>query len=112
MSIRNKRFRAQLDTTATVLIYTVPDGSVAKVDKLTLSNTDTTQVSGANVFVGGTAAANKVFGPLAIPASEAITPSLANHTLEAGDSVHLQVGTAAQINYYLSVVQRTQGPGN
>jgi len=110
-NIRDERFTGKLGVTTPVLITTIPTGWVARVNKVSINNLTTTSVSEVNVYVGGSTADDVLFGPLVLPASDNITPSLSNHTLQAGDTLYLEASTVDAARYYVSMTRRVQPAG-
>lgn len=111
MAVRSQAYQSNLTTTTgTTTVYTVPTGFVAKIDKLQLTNYDTTSdCSGTIVYIGGTADANIIVPNNTTPKNDFTTPSIANHTLTAGDTVIVKKGAGpTAFNVYLSVTERTQ----
>ena len=111
MAVRSQDYQSNLTTTTgTTTVYTVPTGFVAKVDKITLTNYDTsTDCSGTIIYFGGTADANIIEPSITIPKNDKSQPSISNHTLGAGTTLIVKKGAGpTAINVNLSVTERTQ----
>lgn len=111
MTVRQRTFGpAQLSTTAAVTVYTAGTGFVGRIDKFTLINTTTNDVTGCKVYVGGTGTGDQVVTNLTVPAQDEVQVAVANHGIQAGDALLVQVGTATAVNYYVTITERTQRP--
>lgn len=109
MAVRSKRELDALTTTTATEIYVCPTGFVAKVDKLSLSNTATTDNTPCIIYIGTSAAAGTTIIPsLTVPANDKVDVAIANHTLEAGDKIYVKPGAATNLVSRLSLVERTQ----
>ena len=109
MAVRTQRILSALTTTTATSVYTCPAGFVAKIDKLTLSNTATTDNSNCIIYKGTSAATGTIIIPaVTVPASSAENPSVANHALEASDQVFVKPGAATNLNVHLTITERTQ----
>lgn len=109
MAVRTQEVLASLTTTTATQVYVCPAGFVAKIDKLTLTNTATTDNSGCIVYKGTSAATGTIFIPsITVPASSPENLSIANHALEAGSKIFVEPGAATNLNVHLTVTERTQ----
>jgi hypothetical protein len=109
MTVRTRTFGpAQIATTAALEVYTAGTGFVGRIDKFTLVNTTTNDVTACKVFVGGTGTGDQIVTDLTVPAQDEVQVAVANHAIQAGDALNVQVGTATAINYYVTITERTQ----
>lgn len=109
MAVRSQRVLSALTTTTATSVYTCPTGFVAKIDKLSLSNTATTDNTPCIIYVGSSAATGTTIIPsLTVPANSQETVAIANHVLEATDQIFVKPGAATNLVVRLSVTERTQ----
>lgn len=109
MAVRTRAFGpSQITTTDTVTVYTAGTGFVGRIDKFTLINTTTNDVTGCKVYVGGTSTSDEIVTDLTVPAEDEVQVAVANHAVQAGDALNVKVGTATAVNYYVTITERTQ----
>ena len=109
MTVRTRAFGpSQIATTDAVTVYTAGTGFVGRIDKFTLVNTTTTDVTGCKVMVGGTSTSDEIVTDLTVPAEDEVQVAVANHAVQAGDALNVKVGTATAVNYYVTITERTQ----
>ena len=109
MTVRTRTFGpTQLANTSVNTIYTAGTGFVGRIDKFTLINTTTSDVTGCKVLVGGTGTSDEIVTDLTVPAQDEVQVAVANHAIQAGDALNVQVGTGSAINYYVTITERTQ----
>lgn len=109
MTVRTRTFGpTQIATTDAVTVYTAGTGFVGRIDKFTLVNTTTNDVTGCKVYVGGTGTGDEIVTDLTVPAQDEVQVAVANHAVQAGDALNVSVGTATAVNYYVTITERTQ----
>jgi hypothetical protein len=108
MAVRSKKVNGAVGATGSTLYYTVPTGFVAKVDKATFTNESTTDHQITALRFGANDAASTIIPTLTVPADDYVSPSVSNHTLEAGETIYWAASTASGLTYRLSITERTQ----
>lgn len=109
MTVRTRTYQAQLSNGNSTNIYGAGTGFVGRIDKLTLINTTSLDITGVKVYIGGTGtslSADEVVTDLTLPAEDEVQVPVANHAIQAGD--FLVVSAASGVNYYATITERTQ----
>lgn len=118
MAGSNKRFsiEGQLGTTVTTAVYTVPTGMVAVGARLGLTNTDASTAFPVTVHVSQSGAAagtaNLWINAETLTAGDHDDRSLPP-SISQGGKIYAKAGTAAKVNYTITLVEVPQSaPGD